>query len=705
MVIQKSIKSTQHFGLIKTLTGSSFVVIYHHQSRLQEPSKQPNKTTALASAAAKEKIKKRQSIIMSVNRRPPVVLIPLAISIAISLFLVWGSLSQGANLLSDTASMGQNWIPSFQENATSGSLKALEDATASAATASLKALEDATSNLLTGLSSSSKVEETDMKIENRQTIQEVLVSNRSFWESFTRMTSVNGTILENFTGTKAMDMTQNVLRVQDFTKPAAVTAQPGGSTSQTASEVPRNLNNGDQPNAEKEKDEPLNMVLFYADDWTMKVLGVLNPHVETPNIDEMAGRGMLFTRNCVTTSICWISRATLATGVYAAVHNNLKISSDNMFNKTVPWLETLYPQLKANGYYTGLVGKWHAPSPPAFMKDTFDKINSYYGQHWMTRNGRRRHVTDLNGEDALQFLRERPKDKKFSLTVSFFATHAWDGNDPPYQPMTESFALYTNATVPRPKTATDEHWKQMPWFFEDRNMGRGRWRNRFDTNANYQDKIKNLYRMATEVDAVVGAVIDELKQQGVYDKTLLVFTTDNGNMHGEHGLAEKWYPFEESIRVPLVIQDPRMPESAKGTRNDDFTLSVDLAPTLLAAAGITPPKFMQGRDIAQLYLNPQETKQSWRQDFFYEWTQGNPVDAVGHPPYYQIPAVFALIRKDYKYFYWPQVRYEQLFRIETDPYEEADILNSTAQTTQQALQIMKARYLFMKTWAQSGNPV
>ena len=78
---------------------------------------------------------------------------------------------------------------------------------------------------------------------------------------------------------------------------------------------------------------------------------------------------------------------------------------------------------------------------------------------------------------------------------------------------------------------------------------------------------------------------------------------------------------------------------------------------------------------------------------------------MGHGPFDHIPAVFALIRRDWKYFYWPQTKFEQLFHVEKDVYEEWDIINSTAQTTVEALHIMKARYAFMKKWAQSGKPV
>jgi arylsulfatase len=87
----------------------------------------------------------------------------------------------------------------------------------------------------------------------------------------------------------------------------------------------------------------------------------------------------------------------------------------------------------------------------------------------------------------------------------------------------------------------------------------------------------------------------------------------------EHGLSEKWYAFDQSIQVPLVIQDPRMPEEIKGTVNHEYTLNVDLAPTILSAAKIPIPPVMQGRDIAELYLNPIQAGLTWRKDFYYEW--------------------------------------------------------------------------------------
>jgi arylsulfatase len=277
--------------------------------------------------------------------------------------------------------------------------------------------------------------------------------------------------------------------------------------------------------------QPLNVVLFYGDDWTLNALGKLDPNIHTPNLDRLADEGMLFTSNFVTTSICMTSRATLLTGVYAAVHNQTRIGWYEMY-KNLPWNETFFPLMKANSYYTGVVGKWHLSAPPREMEMAFDVKKSYYGKHWVPRGGGLRHVTDLNQADALAFLKTRPKGRNFLLKVSFFATHAVDGAYPSYQPKNSTLnEHYSNSTIPPPRTATNEHWERLPHFFTERNEGRRRWKRRFEPGY-FQESIRALYSMATEVDAAVGAVIHELKSQGVYNETLIIFTTDNGNLHG-----------------------------------------------------------------------------------------------------------------------------------------------------------------------------
>jgi len=313
--------------------------------------------------------------------------------------------------------------------------------------------------------------------------------------------------------------------------------------------------------------------------------------------------------------------------------------------------------LRESGYYTGFVGKWHYHQ---FPSEEFDVAKEYYGYHV---DGNGRHITEQNEIDGLKFLRTRPKDQPFALTISFFATHAVDGDPKQFIPQNKSMHLYEEVEIPTKESVSEDSWNRLPYFFTERNEGRIRWRWRFDTAEKYQQIMKNYYRMATEVDSVVGNVIQELKDQGVYDNTLIIFTTDNGFYHGEHGLADKWYPHQESIRVPLVILDPRMDQSKKGKPNNDFTLNIDLAPTMLYAAGITPPERMQGSDISQLYTTPNQTE--WRDEFYYEHP------TMGGQEWW-IPTSEALVRKNYKYIYWAHYKMEQLFDLVNDPLEEID---------------------------------
>lgn len=413
----------------------------------------------------------------------------------------------------------------------------------------------------------------------------------------------------------------------------------------------------DSDSAEPATTQPLNIVILYADDWRHNTLGCAgNPVVKTPQLDRLAGQGLRFTDACVTTAICGVSRASLFTGQWMSRHGN------NGFDAfKTPWEKTYPGMLRANGYHVGHVGKWHNGTFPAKQ---FDFGRAYSGKHWITQpDGTRIHVTRKNEVDALEFLKSRPKDRPFCLTLAFFATHAEDPNPLQYLPQPESMALYEDVEIPVPANATEESFRRLPPFLaNEKNEGRNRWRWRFDTPEKYQTMMKNYYRLATEVDTACGHVIAELEKQKIRGQTLIIFTGDNGYFHGEHGLADKWYPHEESIRVPLIISDPRMaPDKASGTRRE-FALNVDLAPTILRAAGLVPPATMQGMDLSPLYLS--EKAPAWRNEFYYE-----------HPTIKNIrfiPSSQALVTKEWKYFYWPDFKTEQLFHLATDPIEEND---------------------------------
>ena len=428
--------------------------------------------------------------------------------------------------------------------------------------------------------------------------------------------------------------------------------------------------------------KPLNIVVLYADDWRHDTLGAAgHPVVKTPHLDQLAKEGMRFTRNCVTTAICGVSRATLLTGQWMSRHGNPAFA---MF--TTPWAETYPGLLRRNGYHVGHIGKWHNGT---FPQDKFDFGRAYSGTHWIREaDGTKIHVTQKNENDALEFLRTRPTDKPFVLTLAFFATHAEDQNPLQFLPQPASMELYKDTVIPVPKTSSDEDFKRLPPFIAtEQNEGRVRYHWRFDTPEKYQTMMKNYYRLATEVDATCGRVLAALRQQGLLENTLVIFTADNGYFHAEHGLADKWYPYEESIRTPLIVRDPRMPAAQRGQTNDDFTLNVDLAPTFLAAAGIAAPARMQGRDLSSLYLA--STAPAWRTEFFYEHSTIKNI--------HFIPSSEALVRKEVKYLYWPDFQHEELFDLTADRAETHNL--AAAPNQAKTLASLRSRFAELKAAA------
>lgn len=425
---------------------------------------------------------------------------------------------------------------------------------------------------------------------------------------------------------------------------------------------------------------PMNVVVLYADDWRHDTLGAAgHPVVQTPNLDRMAAEGVRFTQSYVTTAICGVSRASLYTGQWMSRHGNRGFKAFD-----TPWAESYPGLLRQHGYHTGHVGKWHNGTFPA---DKYDFGRSYYRTHWFEEpDGSKIHVTQKNENDAVEFLQTRPSDQPFYLTVAFFATHAEDHNPLQFLPQPQSMSLYEDVTIPVPANATDESFRRLPDFIaNEANEGRNRWHWRFDTPEKYQIMMKNYYRLATEVDATCQRVLEELESQGVLDNTLVIFTTDNGYYHAEHGLADKWYPHQESIRVPLIVRDPRLPPAKINQINEDITLNVDLAPTILRAAGISVPATMQGEDLAPLYL--EGTPANWREDFFYEHPTLRSIDFI--------PSSEALVQKDWKYMFWPDFDREQLFDLVNDPREENDLIDDQAHTSR--LEQMRARFVKLKS--------
>ncbi len=411
--------------------------------------------------------------------------------------------------------------------------------------------------------------------------------------------------------------------------------------------------------AQAREGPPLNVVLLVTDDQRWDALGAAgNEVIHTPHLDRLAAEGVRFPYAFVTTSICMASRASIFTGQYMSRHGITR------FGQPIPpaaFAETYTALLREAGYWTGFVGKYGVGR---VRREDFDFVRAYAGRHWMQVDGERVHVTEQNARDALAFLEERPRDRPFLLSVSFFAPHAEDGAPEQYLPQPWSARFYEGVRVPVPPRMDPSYLEALPAFLADpQNEGRVRFRWRFDSPQRYQTSMINYFRLITEVDGAVGRIVQSLRDQGVYENTLILFTSDNGYFHGERGLADKWYPYEESIRVPLIVRDPRKDPGRRGAVLDPMVLNIDLAPTIVAAAGLPVPARMQGRDLAPLIL--QAEPPAWRDEFFYE-----------HPTITRrerIPTSLAVVRRDWKYVLWPEWDAEQLFDLQADPTEKTNL--------------------------------
>ena len=437
---------------------------------------------------------------------------------------------------------------------------------------------------------------------------------------------------------------------------------------------------------------PLNVLILYPDDWRHDDLGDANPELYTPMFTSLAAAGVRFTHNAVTTSICWISRATLFTGQYVSRHESTYLFRPQFAADASAWGRS-WPALlqRYGGYWIGHIGKWQYRDADNYKRRLFN-FSSYF-EGWIVRHndktGGSEYIADLAGSEAIRFLRERPKDRPFAATIAFYPPK---GIADPTAAKGNYTNMYRSKVFEEAYDRTVAYQRLLPFLQNNRTDARARYLYRYETDGDYHNATLAQYATLTHLDAVCGEIVQELKRQGVYDTTMIIVTADNGEFHGRHALADKWYPYEESIRVPLIIRDPRMSHSVRGTLNDEFALNIDLAPTILGAAGLSsllPSTSMQGRDIADLYLpsnpgyvgpsrrnnegqqqQPQQQQQQahpWRKEFYYEF------------PHIQttIPPSVALVRKHYKYIDWWFHGHEELFDLRNDPFELHNIANDT----------------------------
>lgn len=404
---------------------------------------------------------------------------------------------------------------------------------------------------------------------------------------------------------------------------------------------------------------PPNIVFILTDDQRFDAVGALNPYFTTPHLDELLREGLHFSNAFVTTSLCSPSRASILTGQWAHKHGVL----DNI--TPLPQDLPTFPQrLQAAGYATGFFGKWHMGGDSDAPQPGFDTWLSFRGQGVyfdpvLNINGKQEkvpgYITDIITEHALRFIEEH-KTEPFMLYVSHKAVH--DNFAPPARYKSS----YEDRRYPRPATFdnTDDNYAGKPaWVRAQRDSWHGvddMYNGRLQFDAFTQHYAETL----RAVDDSVGAIVESLKMRGLWENTLLVFTSDNGFQFGEHGLIDKRTMYEASIRVPLIVHAPGL---SPGTRRQ-MVLNTDFCPTFLEAAGLPIPHTVQGESFLATLRDPDHPG---RQAFLYTyfWERSFP----------QTPTVLGIRTPTHKLMQYHGIndRYE-MYDLVADPEERHNLL-------------------------------
>ncbi len=421
---------------------------------------------------------------------------------------------------------------------------------------------------------------------------------------------------------------------------------------------------------EKRKPSPLpqaiverpNIIFILIDDQRFDMLSCLgHPFLQTPNIDALLKKGLLFENMFVTTSLCSPSRASILTGQYAHKHGVL----DNA--TPLPPRVPIFPEeLRKAGYETAFIGKWHMGGDSDQPRPGFDHWISFRGQGvylnpTLNVNGERvekkGYVTDLLTDEAMNFL-DRPHDKPFFLYLSHKAVHA------DFVPAERHKGSYAREQYPHPDSMadTEDNYRGKPdWVRAQRRSWHGV-DGMYDKKIKFDKFARDYAETLRAVDDGVGRIVESLRRKNLLDSTLIIYTSDNGFQMGEHGLIDKRTMYEASIRVPLIVHWPKFVKP--GTRRSEMILNLDFAPTILEAAGAKIPETMQGRSFLPLLKGESVP---WRKDFLYEyfWERAFP----------QTPTVLGVRADRYKLMKFHGVwdRYE-LYDLQADPSEMNNLL-------------------------------
>ncbi|MDT7830525.1 sulfatase-like hydrolase/transferase [Pricia sp. S334] len=419
---------------------------------------------------------------------------------------------------------------------------------------------------------------------------------------------------------------------------------------------------GQDGNSNKTSNKP-NIIFILTDDQRFDALGYAgNSLISTPEMDRLAREGTYFENAMVTTPICAASRASILTGLYERTHK-FNFQTGNIRDD---YMLSSYPTiLKNNGYKTGFYGKYGVRYDELEKQfdefESYDRNNAYddrRGYYYKTLGKDTVHLTRYTGQKAIDFIDEADISRPFCLSLSFSAPHAHDSAKDQYFWQAESDKLLQGTTMPGPELGEDPYFEAQPKIVRD-GFNRLRWNWRYDTPEKYQHSVKGYYRMISGIDREIAKIRAELKKKGLDQNTVIILMGDNGYFLGERQLAGKWLMYDNSVRVPLIVYDPRLGNQED---SDALALNVDVPSTILDLAGLQPPETWQGKSLMPLVSK--KVKNLERDTVLIEhlWE------------FEHIPPSEGVRTQDWKYFrYVNDQSIEELYDLREDPQETENL--------------------------------
>jgi arylsulfatase A-like enzyme len=439
-----------------------------------------------------------------------------------------------------------------------------------------------------------------------------------------------------------------------------------------------------------------NILFIFSDDHAQQAISAYGSKVNTtPNLDRLAASGTRFTNSFVTNSICTPSRATLLTGQYS------HLNGVPVFNRFDGSRDNVAKHLRAAGYHTGMIGKWHLGSDPT----GFDRWivlpgqGDYWDPDFLTAGKKftiKGHCTDITTDLGIEWLNTRPKDKPFFLMLHQKAPHR------DWRPAERHIAMFKDKIIPEPETLRDDYSTRPAALpFNRQTVAHDLTRRDLKLTPppglkgpalqkwmavkpdevevdgktltgsellkwKYQHYMRDYLACVQGVDDGVGKLLDYLDQNDLAKNTIVIYSSDNGWYLGELGLYDKRFMYEPGLRVPLIARGPGI---KAGNLPAQFVANIDLAPTFLDIAGLPVPSSMQGRSLAPLLRG--ESPSDWRTSIYYRYYHD--------PGDHNTAAHLGVRTATHKLIYfWKKDAYE-MFDLTKDPTEQHNLLYDEAE--------------------------